>query len=58
MHISTKEIASVARPGHQLSRRRVISLALVSLLVAALVGSVLIPALETRRIMRLLREIT
>ena len=57
-HTSPKEIASVARPGHQLSRRRVISLALVSLLVAALVGSVLIPALETRRIMRLLREIT
>ena len=53
-----KEIVPVARPPHQLSQRRVLSLALVSLLVATLVGSVLIPALETRRIMRLLREIT
>jgi signal transduction histidine kinase/GAF domain-containing protein/CHASE3 domain sensor protein len=58
MHTSTKEIASVARPRDQLSQPRVVSLALVSLLVAALVGSVLVPALETRRIMRLLREIT
>jgi len=33
-------------------------LALVSLLVATLLGSVLIPAFETRRIMRLLDEIT
>jgi signal transduction histidine kinase len=58
MHPSVKEIASVARPRHQLSRRRAISVALLWLLVATLVGSVLIPALETRRIMRLLREIT
>jgi hypothetical protein len=56
--ISGKEIVPGAGAPHQLSRRRVISLALVSLLVATLVGSVLIPALETRRIMRLLREIT
>ena len=58
MHPSIKEIASVARPRHQLSRRRAISVALLWLLIATLVGSVLIPALETRRIMRLLREIT
>jgi signal transduction histidine kinase len=58
MHPSIREIASVARPRHQPSRRRAISVALLWLLVATLVGSVLIPALETRRIMRLLREIT
>lgn len=58
MHTSIKKIASVARPRHQLSRRRAISVALLWLFVATLVGSVLIPALETRRIMRLLREIT
>jgi signal transduction histidine kinase len=38
--------------------RRASSLALVSLLAATLLGSVLIPAFETRRILRLLREIT
>ena len=58
MHASTKEIASVAKPGHQLSRRHVISLALVWLLITTLVASVVIPAIETRRIMGLLREIT
>jgi signal transduction histidine kinase/CHASE3 domain sensor protein len=57
MGTSTSEIALVARPGPPFSRRRVISLALVWLLVTTLVASVLIPALETRRIMGLLREI-
>ena len=57
-HTFAEEIASVARARHHLSRRRVISLALVWLLVTTLVASVLIPALETRRIMGLLREIT
>jgi signal transduction histidine kinase len=57
MGTSPREM-SVARPRHQLSRRRVISLALVWLLVTTLVASVLIPAVETRRIMGLLREIT
>jgi signal transduction histidine kinase len=40
------------------SRRDFVLLALASLLVATLVGSVVIPALETRRIMGLLRDIT
>jgi signal transduction histidine kinase/CHASE3 domain sensor protein len=53
----TREIASVVRSGPQLSRRRVISPALVWLLVTTLVASVVVPALETRRIMGLLREI-
>ena len=58
MHTSTKEIAPVGTPRPRLSRRPVISMALVWLLVTTLVASVLIPALETRRIMGLLREIT
>lgn len=58
MQTSTKAITSVASSRHQLSRRRGISLGLLWLLVATLVGSVLLPALETRRIMGLLREIT
>jgi signal transduction histidine kinase len=57
MGTSTREIALVARPGPQLSRRRVISLALLWLLVTTLVASVVLPALETRRITVLLQEV-
>jgi signal transduction histidine kinase len=58
MLTSTEEIDSIAAPRHQSSPPRVISRALVWLLVTTLVASVFIPALETRRIMGLLREIT
>lgn len=58
MGTSTREIALVASRGPAFSRRRVISLALVWLLVTTIVASVLIPAFETRRIMGLLRQMT
>jgi signal transduction histidine kinase len=57
MHTSAKDIASLARSPHKRSRRRVISPALVWLLVTTLVASVVFPALETRRIRVLLQEV-
>jgi signal transduction histidine kinase/CHASE3 domain sensor protein len=57
MHKSIKDIAPLARSHHKPSRRRVISPALVSLLVVTLLASVVFPALETRRIRGLLQEV-
>ena len=57
MHTSTEDVASLGRSRHELSRRRVISPALVWLLVMTLVASVVFPALETRRIRVLLQEV-
>ena len=52
-------MSKTARTRHQSpAHRGLVPLALVSLLVVTLVGSVLIPALDTWRIMRLLREMT
>ena len=57
MHTSTKGVASLARLRHRLSRGRVLSPALVSLLVMTLLASVVLPALETRRIRAILTEV-
>jgi len=57
MHKSTKDVAPFARSRHNPLRRRVISPALVSLLVMTLLASVILPALETRRIRALLQEV-
>lgn len=57
MHTSTKDIASLAKSREKPSRRRLASPALVSLLVMTLLASVVLPALETRRIRSLLLEV-
>jgi len=56
--VKRDENESVSARRKPWARRDFVALALVCLLGITLVGSVMIPALETRRIMRLLSEIT